>query len=101
MVGSGSQRRRGVLVTRFTVEKTTASSAGSNVAVRGWLGGLRLGLGLGHVSRATYAPGIILRTRKLGEDGSEGCTRENVLGRTREGIVPMMMVSRVLARIIV
>jgi hypothetical protein len=74
MVGGSSQRRHGVLVTvtRSTVEKTTtASSAGSNVAVRGWL--LWLGFVLGHVSCATYPPGIVLRTRKLGEEGSEGC----------------------------
>jgi hypothetical protein len=59
-----------------------------------------LGLGLGHVNRVTYTPGIVLRTRKLGEDGSEGCVKENVLGRTRERIVPIMMVSRVLGIIV-
>jgi hypothetical protein len=60
--------------------------AGSDVAVRGWLG---LGPRFGHTGTGpTDAPGIVLRTRELREDRSEGRARKNILGRTREGIVP-------------
>lgn len=46
-VDGSCQRWPGELVTLSTVEKPTALSAGSNVAVRRWLG-LGLGLWLGH-----------------------------------------------------